>query len=763
MHSADSTVTGVNPNHLANDLDMPITITGTDFTTPTAIHVGDRPLDDWGWVNSATLTATVPWGLTPGIYTLTVVNSGGITTSLNSALTITQGIGVWQAGELYGGELKTLAINTITPTTLFGSSEDVGLFRTRDGGEHWSFVYAPGANAVALDPVSPTTLYWGSQGSMWRSDDEGETWTRLTSAPGMKPYPHPTTSGTLFAGKLHEEAGLWLSTDSGQTWAPVTTGLTDTHVTDLVFHPTDPMTVVVGTSSGNLFVSTDGGQAWTFAAKPVANVQTLAFSPAGELWISDCCFCVPQKSYRSTNASFTSFTEVLAAPLKAMAFPPAGWGAAYSQTTYAAGCWSDAYVTEDGGTSWSDWGPAEGGWGWSIALDPQAVGTAYKASHQHSVYKTTDAGVSWQIKNRGVTAMAPTHLGTVPGSPQIIYSTVKGWSGLFRSTQGGAAWQFLPITHTDNSNINFLVDPHVSERLYADGNAAVYRSDDAGASWTVTGTLAAPAACTVNVQAVSADVVKSNPAQSGMLLAGTHVLCNDFSLDLGEIYSSTDAGVTWAAVSISHPISPVLDIIYDPVTPTIVYASTQDTGLLRSLDGGQSWQATGAAIPALANVNSLTADHQPPHQVYALTSGQTRSGLYATTDHGDSWTQMSPSWVWGNQILSAQEAPPALYVASYLGLLKSSDGGVSWRRAEGDLARVPIYALANITTTDRSILYAGTTGGLVTASLVRTVASDDAGTLVRAGVHRYTALRSYQIYLPLVIRAGTTRQMGLSR
>ncbi|MCJ7548842.1 MAG: hypothetical protein MUQ30_04075, partial [Anaerolineae bacterium] len=524
---------------------------------------------------------------------------------------------------------------------------------------------------------------------------------------------------------------------------------------DLAFHPTNPLTLVVSTASGSLFVSTDGGQIWTFAAKPVANAQTLAFSPAGELWVSDCCFCVPRKSYKSTNASFTSFTEVLAASLTAIAFPPAGWGAAYSQTTYAAGCWSDAYVTDNGGTSWSDWGPDEGRWGSSIALDPQAVGTVYKASHQHSVYKTTDAGVNWRIKNQGVTAMAPAQLETVPGLPHVIYGTVEGWDGVFRSTQGGAAWQFLPARRKDSTNTAMLVDPHVGQRLYVSGSSAVCRSDDAGASWTITGTLAAPAACSTNVQMVSPEAIRADPLRSGVLLAGTHILCNDFSLEMGEIYSSTDAGASWEAVSTSHPISSVLDIIYDPITPTIVYAATDSTGMLRSLNGGQSWQATGSAIPALASVSSLTAEQQPPYRVFALTTGQTRAGLYATADHGDSWTQMSP-WIFGEQVLSVQEAPPALYVALSLGLLKSTDGGVNWTPARGDLGHVPIYALATITTTDRSILYAGTTGGLVSPALARATLSTDAGTLVKAGVHRYTALRSYRIYLPLVIRDSPT-------
>jgi len=743
-------ITGVDPDHAANDLDTPIAIDGDGFAATPAVRLGAHELDDVGWVDASTLTATVPWGLTPGVYTLTVANPGGVTMTLASAFTVTEGIGVWQAGELYGGELEVLAINPLTPTTLYGSSEAVGLFRTRDGGEHWDFVYAPGASAVAVDPVQPTTLYWGSQGQLRRSDDEGESWTRLTSALGQKAYPHPTASGTLFVGELHEAPGLWRSTDYGATWVTPTTGLTDTVVTDLVFHPTDPMTVVLGTSSGNLFVSQDGGLSWAFAAKPVANAQTLAFGPGGDLWVSDCCFCVPQKTYRSTDSGFTSFTEVLAAPLRGIGFAPLSWGAAYSRTVYAAGCWADAFVSSDGGDTWSDWGPETGGWGWGLALDTQTAGTIYKSSQQHSVYKTVDGGATWQVKNQGVTAMAPDALATVQSHPATVFGIVDGWGGVFRSTDGAASWQFLEMPHVDATPHSLLVDPDVPTRVYLGGNQAVHRSDDSGETWTVTGTLVAPPACTINVQMVSPDAFAAAPGQPGALLAGTNVLCNDFDLWAGAIYTSGDAGVTWSQAAVSRPISQVLDLVYDPVSPTVAFAATADTGMLRSTDGGASWQATGAGIAALDRVNSLTAEAQAPYRVLALTDGPNRDGLYATADHGETWTQVL-YFLFGDQVLWVPETPPALYAATKYGLRKSSDGGILWDWAAGDIGRVPVYALASVATADRAMLYAGTTGGRVDPA-VAVAATDAAATLVKAGVHRFTVLRGYEVFLPLVIR-----------
>ena len=75
--ASSPTVGSVDPATAANDIDTSVTITGTGFAaTPTA-SLGSTPLKSVTWVNATTLTATVPWGLDPGAYPLTVVNPDG--------------------------------------------------------------------------------------------------------------------------------------------------------------------------------------------------------------------------------------------------------------------------------------------------------------------------------------------------------------------------------------------------------------------------------------------------------------------------------------------------------------------------------------------------------------------------------------------------------------------------------------------------------------------------------------------------------------
>lgn len=755
------TVTLVDPSSAPNDLDAPIVITGTDFVSTPVVHLGDTSLNDVSWVSTTRLEAAVPWGMDPGVYTVTVINPDKQSGSLVDAFTVTHAIGVWNAGALYGGEIRDIAINPDNPETLYAASENVGLFRSRDGGENWSFVYAPRARHVAIDPITPTTIYWG-KGGLYRSDDEGDTWIALDTE-GEVPYAHPTISGTVYASKQWDGGGLWKSTNYGQTWVTMTNGLTDTQVAALVFHPTDPMTMVVGTTNGNLFRSTDGGDLWTHASKPVELVSALAFNRWGaqELWVSDCCFCVPQATLKSTNVDYTDWITVGepvgSAPLTSIAFPPPlGWGDAYSRTVYAAGCWDDAYKTTDGGNTWQDWGPGTGGWGWSIALDPQTPGVTYKASLRDGVYKTTDEGDTWRVVNQGLTAMVPSQLATVPDQPDVVYAVAEGWEGVLKGKRGGESWQFLECDGADEGpDGSMLVDPFTPGRLYRSGNQEVYRSDDGGLSWPISDTLDPPDVCTVNVQGILPGVLRADPQQPGTLLAGTNVICNDFDTLVGDIYRSTDHGITWTTtLTPSQVISQVTDLAYDTMTPTIVYAATEGTGMLRSTDSGQSWQRMGEGIAALDDVRSIAVEPVAPYRVFAQAE-HPYSGLYVSENHGLSWT-LATSWLWSEQILCTDEDPSVLYAAMTGGLLRSTDGAQSWSRAAGALGYVPIYSLATVTATDRVILYAGTTGGYVESGGAQALSLvNNDGTLVNAGVYRYTTRRTWALYLPLVFKAYT--------
>ena len=160
------------------------------LTAPTA-SLGGTALTDVTFVDSTSLTATVPWGMDAGAYDLTVANPDGGSATLPDAFTVTQGLGQWNGRALYGGSVQPILMKPGDATTLYAVAADVGLFRSRDAGEQWSFVSGDiGGDAdLKVDPLHPTWLYsyvYGGLGGdgLFRSKDEGGTWNQVLGRPG---------------------------------------------------------------------------------------------------------------------------------------------------------------------------------------------------------------------------------------------------------------------------------------------------------------------------------------------------------------------------------------------------------------------------------------------------------------------------------------------------------------------------------------------------------------------------------------------------
>ena len=766
----DPTITEVDPSSAPSDLDTPLVITGTNFEDGAEVWLDSTAFQDVTRVGDGRLEATVPWGMNPGVYDLWVFNPGGGSGELPNAFTVTQGIAVWNAGALYGGNIERVVINPITPTTVYAVDHKTGIFRSRDGGETWSLVLAPGGHDLALDPITPTTIYWGTDG-LYRSDDEMDTWDYLGSVVNL-PYPHPTISGTLFATRrwgFGAGGGLWRSADRGQTWVTATHGLTDTAVTGLVFQPTDPMTMYLGTAYGNIFQSTDGGASWSHVAQPINYILTMAINPRGghELWVSNFCFDVPNLTLKSTNPGHTAWITVGepvgTMPLESIDFPPLAWGDAFSQTVFVQACWTGTYRTMDSGDTWEELLLGAGSVN-DIALHPTISNTLYGASESDGVLKSEDGGETYRVTNQGITGLYPLQMATVPGQPDVVYAVLDRQGGIYKGTGGGAAWQFLRLAESKlHSRFSVVcVDPFTPTRVYAAGGAPshlgngwwVHISEDGGETWPTYTFVSAPEPY-ADWNNVAPGVLRAVPARPGTLLAGVgFTRFGTPLLSAGGLYRSTDYGETWAYIDLGEVISEVTDIAYDREIGTVVYAATgragtvTGSGMLRSTDGGQSWQPIGEGIAALDAVWSIAVEPRAPHRVFAMTFDD---GVYLSANHGLTWTQVTP-WLYSEQILYTDEEPPVLYAASY-GLHRSTDGGQSWSLAAGCRLGIIRCSLTTLREGERVILYVGTTGGYVGGSPSGALSQVNAeGNLVNAGVYRYTTLRRWWVYLPLVVR-----------
>ena len=174
------------------------------------------------------------------------------------------------------------------------------------------------------------------------------------------------------------------------------------------------------------------------------------------------------------------------------------------------------------------------------------------------------------------------------------------------------------------------------------------------------------------------------------------------------VYKSTDGGRSWRHLGLRetrhiakvriHPHNP--DVVYVAAFGH-VYGPHPARGIYRSTDGGQTWQHVLPGHPdGRAGAIDLALDVTNPRVVYAalwagwrtphsLSSGGPGSGLFQSTDGGDTWTELTerpglPRGLWGKPGVAVSPADPdrvwALVEAADGGLFRSDDRGATWHR-----------------------------------------------------------------------------------
>ncbi len=772
------TVNAIGPSTAYNDIDTPVTITGTDFSTdatgtiPPTATLGTVALTDVSFVDATTLTAEVPWGMDPGTYVLTVTNPDGGSGSLSSAFTVDKGIGTWNGGTLDGGDVTQLLMKPGDPNTLYASAYNVGLFRSEDAGEHWSFLFGNTANDFVLDSLHPTWLYmqtfgpggWGPRGTwpqgFYRSTDEGDTWTTCVEARSTEHYPDyeeiypsPHDPQTLFLSScegwdyVSDSAradatlrdttafGLIRTTDGGANWK-VVKDLAGVSVSCVTYHPTDPLQMVLGTTDGLVFQSTDGGTHWSEVIKPpISHIGVIAYNPfrPDEVWVASTSIAhASQGICKSTGAAFAAWQDR----------SPAWFGGTTSASfTGADTVYLQGIRSTDGGTTWQGFGPWPTGSG-ALAIDPIDLQIGYAGDVSYGVQKTTDGGGSWAIKNQGLTAMYCTSMAVSRSDPLRVWANF-GWPGIHLSNDGAKNWTFIP---TSAGGI-IREDPFATHRIYAAGGQGFSVSTDGGESWSVPAWNASPTSPASQPAALEPD-----PSQPGHLLAGFYD---------GALYASTDYGASWQSITMPPRVTCIYDMAFDPSRPGYVYLVSTAAGVWRSTDGGSSWdRIDDRKQPDMEIAKYIAVASHPRHVLYV----ETAQRPYRSTDDGVTWEATEDPGYMIVHDMFADGDSTRLYSATWGGLYLSSNAGDTWERAAGVLGRFCVSAVSYTVADGHTILYAATTGGDLGAS--RSVAGEmsrraaaTSSRMVGAGIYRYVVVRP-KLTLKLSGLSGGVLRLG---
>ena len=595
-----------------------------------------------------------------------------------------------------------------------------GPYVSHDGGKNWTEKrkglppisggsYSAPIERVLIDPNAPEHLLaiggssrrWFSPGdpawgAIWKSDDAGDSWTRLTTltkdgasgaadAKGINIVSAEFAAGssqTILAGL--DGNGVWKSADGGKTWTKANAGLPHENIERVIAHPKDPniFWAALGNAKlpgdkectpGGIYKTVDGGKTWFGINNGLSQA-------------------------RSDNDNFTARYKAF------------GVSESNPDVMYAGdGAWNtgDLYATKDGGKSWAlvatkqnvgnDNGDAKrakavqvrtayfaGLAGGTISVDPNNPNIAYNLGTEH-ITATYDGGKTWSDagndpvgatawRGRGYSGLCCTNAVFNPNKPGEAILTGMDAGKLWMSRDNLKSW-----TYHGNEPWPWgggVDAAYAGNSIYATAGQfgqflGILRSTDDGATWQVLGGAkrGLPELQSGNAQPAAIYALPDNPKRVWAIIAG-------------KLYHSADGGENWK-VTLEKP---GLDwIAGDPKKSGHFYISAEKS-IYETKDSGATFAPIGGPKPA----TRISADAKG--RLYATSWRAERGGVWRY--EAGKWTRL---WndVYIHDIAPDPNDPMRLAVATHdhpyhdvpnaTGVWLSADDGKTWSPANDGL------------------------------------------------------------------------------
>lgn len=641
----------------------------------------------------------------------------------------------------HGSHVKMPDLMSGLNAALFGYEQDGRLPSPNRKGPYfwesgkWTAAYGQYVETVAAREAAATPRTGLPAGSTWvnlgptHADflNNGVTLNVTDSGRLTSIVVDPSNQNTIYVTAA--SGGIWKTTNGGSSWAAIGDALPSLSIGTLEMDPTNSQTLYLGLGDAfdatgvGLLKSTDGGATWSkpvfLGSSTIINDIAVAKSNPSVVMAA-----TNQGLFRSTNA-----------------------GKSFSLVSLATGGTDPApYV-------WSVVNPSGG----SFVASMEASYSQLSGSTDGQIWRSSDSGASWS-RAAGFTAASPLGRSTVvaaPSQPSVMYAmaAVSNYfgaddlAGLFRSTDGGANWTALDLTHSQYTNHNaesptvttilngqgwynqmMAVDPSSPGTLYIGGALLTAKVTDA---------LTTPAYTEMSnwlaqfgLPYVHADAHAATFAPNGAFYVGSD----------GGIFKSTDRGAHWTdELNNGLTTHQVYNLGSSPAAPSEVLGGLQDNGtrlrsgststfneviggdgfgvdinrtdgskmigsvyyddIEKSTDGGATWvkSATGirearSAAGAPFNTHIVHWDGDPTGNTL-LAHSNTR--VYVSTDYADHWASIGTAGLPANLLIRNIGVAPgdlnSVGIAATGGrVFVTHNGGASWTQA----AKVPNNALS---------------------------------------------------------------------
>ena len=735
-------------------------------------------------------------------------------------------VGSWSTTGPFGGANDFLAVYEAGPSTLFAAGRG-GLFRSLSAGTAWQRIEVGLPDALYVQSLSSSTvapvLYVSSFYGLYRSGNAGDLWVPIgTPLPAghviRDVHVRRATSNSL---AIATSNGAYVSTNAGGTWTAVGASGTSAQFSQILFAADGNLYLglefadVANFGGASLLKSTDGGIVWNpLPAQPPGffGIDGLVESPLD-----------PQRLYVSFGTEVATSANG-GASWAAVSTPAGGAGcgrvtALTAHPTVATGlfigCQNNGvhFTANVGAPAWTSWtaanaltangtDPVQAS---EIAVHPgfPATNTLWTGTTDGGLFRTTNGGATWAAVNNGyqsanIRALAAHPLDTNPAGAVVLAGLGDAFTtsqAIYKSSDGGTSWA-PSLSGLNAEQIRWMTidpttvdaNPFTAENftVYASGRSeripvstskdgGIYKSTDAGATWTTIDNGISIFGGTPNMGTVRAIVLDPDSCAAPPCAAGSSPLQIVYAAGSGipgdpglpyqsaRIYKSTNAGASWTASESGLPptedlgppgtftylSSIVVPLVIDPDTTSTLYAGTVTAwfnglgsapptlanGVFKSTDGGATWVHSSNGLPRLAgpgsshhDVLALAINPANPATLYAgvtsFASDGASGSIYKSTDGGANWFE-SGTGIAGQDVRAlfldpADASGDTIYAgtggdgADPGGVYRSTDGGATWNSLSIGL---PANAALALTVPPRGVgdparIVAGTTAGI---------------------------------------------------